>query len=184
MAGDNAAQMVSAARLHIKLLEEQMRPTTRPTATASKWPPSLPSPLFCADSSTHHWGKVSQLAWSACWALRCIWSPQECPWKIHTVTNTQKNTRQPNQQGGAFVTLFFFFKKALKHFIKWNVPLPHPKTLVVWCTDKSTIFVHEGDGVDGSQVTVVLLYHLACPDVPLEYETGELKTYGLNKQSV
>lgn len=40
--------------------------------------------VFCAASNTHHWEKVSQLAWSACWAQRCIWSPLGCPWKIHT----------------------------------------------------------------------------------------------------
>lgn len=39
---------------------------------------------FCADSSAHRWERVSQLAWSACWAQRCIWSPQGCPWKTHT----------------------------------------------------------------------------------------------------
>lgn len=53
-------------------------------------------------------------------------------------------------------------------------PFPDSKTLVVWCADKPTILVNKGDGVDGAQVTVVLLNHLACPDVPLlEEEAGE-----------
>lgn len=46
-------------------------------------------------------------------------------------------------------------------------PLPHSKTLVVRCADKPTILVNKRDGVDSSQVTVVLLNHLTCPDVPL-----------------
>lgn len=37
--------------------------------------------VFCHDLTTHHWERVSQLAWSAYWAQRCIWSPQGCPWK-------------------------------------------------------------------------------------------------------
>lgn len=47
------------------------------------------------------------------------------------------------------------------------LPLPNSKTLVVWCADKPTILINKGDGVDGAQVTIVLLNHLACPDVPL-----------------
>lgn len=46
-------------------------------------------------------------------------------------------------------------------------PLPNSKTLVVRRTDKSSILINKGDGVDGSQVAVVLLNHLTCPDVPL-----------------
>lgn len=56
-----------------------------------------------------------------------------------------------------FDFFFFFFYS----------PLPDSKTLVVWRTDKSAVFINKSDGVDGSQVAIVLLDHLTCPDVPL-----------------
>ena len=48
-----------------------------------------------------------------------------------------------------------------------HLPLPHAETLVVRCADEASVLVHEGDGVHGAQVTVILLHHLARPDVPL-----------------
>ena len=46
-------------------------------------------------------------------------------------------------------------------------PLPNAQTLVVRRADKPAVLVDTGDGVDGPQVTVVLLNHLTGPDVPL-----------------
>lgn len=53
-------------------------PRVRRTAclTACQW-------VNFPDSTTHRWERESQLAWSAYWARRCIWSPQGCPWKRH-----------------------------------------------------------------------------------------------------
>ena len=47
-------------------------------------------------------------------------------------------------------------------------PLPHSQTLVVRCGDKLSVLVHEGDGVDCSEVSVVLLCHLSRLNIPLE----------------
>lgn len=33
------------------------------------------------ECDSYRWERVSQLAWSAYWARRCIWSPRGCPWK-------------------------------------------------------------------------------------------------------
>lgn len=53
---------------------------------------------------------------------------------------------------------------------KWLYsPLPNSKTLVVWRADKPAILINKGDGVDSAQVAIVLLNHLACPDVPLSH---------------
>lgn len=58
-------------------------------------------------------------------------------------------------------------------YFSMHSPLPNSKTLVIWRADKPTILINKCDGVNGSQVTVVLLNHLACPDVPLwEMERG------------
>lgn len=46
-------------------------------------------------------------------------------------------------------------------------PLPNSKTLIIGRADEPTILIHKRDGVHGSQVTIVLLHHLLCPDVPL-----------------
>lgn len=53
-------------------------PRVRCTAclTACQW-------VNFPDSTTHRWERESQLAWSAYWARRCIWSPRGCPWKRH-----------------------------------------------------------------------------------------------------
>ena len=47
-------------------------------------------------------------------------------------------------------------------------PLPHSQTLIVRCGDKLSVLVHEGNGVDCSQVPVVLLCHLSRLNIPLE----------------
>lgn len=49
-------------------------------------------------------------------------------------------------------------------------PLPDSQTLIVWRADEAPILVNEGDGVDSTQVAIVLLDHLTCPDVPLSSE--------------
>lgn len=48
-----------------------------------------------------------------------------------------------------------------------DLPLPNSETLVVRRADEATILINKSDGVYCSQVTVVLLNHLTCPDVPL-----------------
>lgn len=59
-------------------------------------------------------------------------------------------------------------------------PLPHSKTLIVRRADKATILINKGDGVDSSQVTVVLLNHLTCPDVPLTERHREAEREEVN----
>lgn len=68
-------------------------------------------------------------------------------------------------------------KKYIKYNHIWGVglylPLPNSETLVVRCAHKATVLINKRDGVDGSQVTVVLLNDLTWPDVPLtEGETN------------
>jgi hypothetical protein len=43
-----------------------------------------------------------------------------------------------------------------------DIPLPEQHLLVVGCGGEPLVVVVEGDGVDGRQVVVVLLHHLAC----------------------
>lgn len=51
------------------------------------------------DSTTHHWERESQLAWSAYWARRCIWSPRGCPWKRHRAVWVHSKTGlTPNER--------------------------------------------------------------------------------------
>ena len=56
--------------------------------------------------------------------------------------------------------------------VNWNVPLPHPHGLVVTGGDKPPVPVHEGDGVDSSQMTVVLLDDVSTSDVPADDLVG------------
>ena len=56
--------------------------------------------------------------------------------------------------------------------VNWNVPLPHPHGLVVTGGDKPPVPVHEGDGVDSCQMTVVLLDDVPAPDVPADDLVG------------
>ena len=48
-----------------------------------------------------------------------------------------------------------------------NVELPHQNLLIVRSGRELSAIVEEGDGVDGTEVVVVLLYHSACPVIPL-----------------
>lgn len=55
--------------------------------------------IFCNDLTTHHWEKVSQLAWNAYWARRCIWSPRGCPWKRHMGTvSALRRVKTPDER--------------------------------------------------------------------------------------
>lgn len=183
MVDDNPAQTVSVACLHIKILEEQVHPPLPVQLQQLKfWYNSfLLSSCAVKVQCTHYWEKASQPAWSACWALQCIWSPQGCPWKtqlcwIHCEHQTEECQTQPDLQRALFLACHLKKKRRTSIcMIKCHLPLPHTKTLVIWCTDKSPIFIHEGDGVDGSQVTVILLHHLACPNVPLEEKKSWIK---------
>ena len=51
-----------------------------------------------------------------------------------------------------------------------NSPLPHSQALVIRRGDKLPVFIYKRDGVDCSQVPVVLLCHLPRLNIPLDRE--------------
>lgn len=87
---------------------------------------SLTVRLCCHDLTTHHWERESQLAWSAYWAQRCIWSPRGCPWKKQSTVRRlydglnagwESNVRSP----GA----------------KWNI---HKAVCLLWCCHRNACY--------------------------------------------
>lgn len=84
--------------------------------------------------------------------------------QVFLLWRLDKNTKALN-------VIMMHLNEAVSQYLKFldsfYSPLPHPKTLVVRRTDKSTIFIDKSDGVDSSQVTIILLNHLTVPDVPL-----------------
>lgn len=110
MVDDNPVQTVNVACLHIKILEEQVHPPLPVQLQQLKfWYNSfLLSSCAVKVQCTHYWEKASPPAWSACWALRCIWSPQGCPWKtqlcwIHCEHQTEECQTQPDLQRALFL---------------------------------------------------------------------------------
>lgn len=55
------------------------------------------------------------------------------------------------------------------------VPFPDTKTLVIWSGHETPVLVHKGNGVDSSQMSVILLHNLPWPSVPLQREEKERK---------
>lgn len=124
MVDDYTAQTVSVACLHVKILEEQVHPPLPTQLQQLKiWYNSFLLSSCAVKVQTHYWEKASQPAWSACWALRCIWSPQGCPWKTVTLNSLwtpdrrMPNTAPPTE--GAVLS-FSLLKKTKTHFYMYH----------------------------------------------------------------